>query len=466
MKTAEVLLIDPPWIIHSSKNVWKNIGSCLPSLGIAYIAAYIEKHGHSVEIIDCTAEKIGLEELKRYFTNHEPPRFVGITSTTPLITSALKIAELAKVHFPKAIVVMGGVHPTVLPEDVLNNNSVDVVVRGEGEETFLEILKGTDIKDTLGISYRSSGKIIHNPDRPLIKDIDCIPPPSYHLLPMKKYYPATGSYRRLPAMSIFATRGCMGRCTFCYRTFFGKVRRRSAQNIFEEVIMLYNEYGIKEIAFYDDSFTAFKDNVMAFCGLLKAAKINLSWSCFTRADLIDEALLKEMKSAGCHLVMFGVESADEKILKSINKGMSLEDVKTAVRLARKYGINTRASFMIGNQGETEESVKRTINFAIELDTDQVHFNIATAYPGTELYVWAKNNNYLVNSSWDDMNMSHNNLKLPGISQEKVEYYYKLAHNSFYLRPKIILRRLLNVSSLEQFISEIRGFFAILKVFGK
>ncbi|MCK9582758.1 MAG: B12-binding domain-containing radical SAM protein [Endomicrobiales bacterium] len=460
----DVLLINPPWIIESKSNFWKNIGSCLPSLGIAYIASCLEKHGYAVSILDCTAEKLGLFAIeKRLFDIQSFPAFIGITSTTPLITHALKVAEICKKISPKTTIIFGGVHPTVLPDDVLSNACVDIVVRGEGEMTMLELVSGKAIETILGVSYKKDGRIVHNAERPLIADINEIPPPAYHLLPMKKYFPAVGSYRQLPAMSIFATRGCPGRCTFCYRTFQGKVRKRSPENIFNEIKLLHREYGIMEIAFYDDAFTAFHDTVTGLCDQLIKSKLNISWSCFTRVDLINEDMMRIMKKAGCHLILFGVESADPTILKNIRKNIDLAKVIEMVKKARRVGINTRASFMLGNPGENEETIRKTIDFAFKLDPDQVHFNITTAYPGTELFCWAKDNGYLSDLDWSKYNMSELNLNLPTISQERLQYYYNIVHKNFYMRPRIILRRLLQIRTYHQFMEEIKGFFGILKV---
>ncbi|PKN00411.1 MAG: hypothetical protein CVU78_01295 [Elusimicrobia bacterium HGW-Elusimicrobia-2] len=464
IKKTGILLIDPPWEIESSHNIWKNIGSCLPSLGLAYIASYLEKNGFGVSIIDCTAERIGLQRLKRLFGLMSPPAYIGLTATTPLIKNALLIADLAKVFFPNSKVIMGGVHPTVEPEESLLRESVDAVVRDEGEETMLEIARGVPFRDILGLSYKENGEIKHNPPRPLIKDLNQIPAPAYHLLPMKKYYPAIGSYHRLPAMSMFATRGCPGRCTFCYRTFGGKVRKRSAENIIEEVARLYKDYGIREISFYDDSFTAFKDVVFRFCELLKEKKLKISWSCFTRADLVNKKLLLAMKQSGCHLILFGVETGDERIMRNINKRISLDKVVENVRFARRIGIDTRASFMLGNQGETEESVQKTIDFALKLNPSQLHFNIATAYPGTELYQWARENGYLLDESRYDYNMSDVNLILPDISPERLKYYYNYAHRKFYLKPSTIINHILRLRTFTQFVEYVKGFIAVLYVF--
>lgn len=464
MKSKKVLLIDPSWEIESSHNIWRNIGSCLPSLGLAYIAAYLEKNSFGVRILDCTADNIGPDKLKRIFARMETPSYIGLTATSPLIKNAFQIAVLARQYFPEAKIILGGVHPSVETEESLGQPAVDAVVRGEGEETFLEVVKGLPFESIKGLSYKKDGKFIHNESRPLISDLDKIPAPAYHLLPMKKYYPAIGSYRRLPAMSLFATRGCPGRCTFCYRTFAGKVRKRSAENIMAEVELLYRDYGIREIAFYDDSFTVFKKEVFRFCELLEEKKLDISWSCFTRADLVNKKLLLAMKRAGCHLILFGVETADEQIMKNIRKNLSLDKVVKNVRFAHRIGIDTRASFMLGNQGETVETVKKTIKFALKLKPRQVQFNIATAYPGTELYLWAKENGYLVDEDKYDYNMSDVNLSLPTISPERLRFYYNYAHRKFYLNPYTIIGHILSLRTLTQFWEYVKGFAAVLYVF--
>jgi len=460
----DVLFIDPPWIIENEDCLWRNIGSCLPSLGIAYISSFLEEHGFEVGILDCRAEHIPVNNVQKTLIRYCEPRFVGITATSALINSALLIADICKKSYPDSIVILGGVHPSVMPEETLRNKSVDVVVRDEGEVTMLELVSGKAFYDILGISYRVNGEIRHNGRRPLIKRLDDIPPPAYHLLPMDKYYPAIGSYKRLPAMSIFATRGCSGRCIFCHRTFYGKVRKRSAENIISEIELLKRDYGINEIAFYDDTFTQFKSEVKRFVRLLIEKNIDLSWSCFSRCDAIDAELLHVMKKGGCHLILFGVESANEDILKTIKKRITLPQVKEVVRAARKVGIESRASFMFGNPGETEETIRETIEFAIELDPDEVQFNITTAYPGTELYNWAEENGYLRIKDNRNFNMSDVNMELPTISQQLLQKYYRKAHRKFYFRPKIVFRRLFRVRSLLQFIQEIKGVLGLLNIF--
>ncbi|MDD4900806.1 MAG: radical SAM protein [Patescibacteria group bacterium] len=464
----KILLINPPWVIGEDKNLWKQVGSCWPSLGLAYIAAVLLRAGCSVKCVDCSAERFTvndtIEALKKYQENFD---FIGLTATTPLINNALAIARAIRKIFPKAKIIFGGVHPSVLPDEVMARPEVDFVVVDEGEETMKELVQGGDLKSILGLCYKENGQIIKNKPRPLLKNLDDIPPPAYHLLPMDKYYPALGSFKRLPAMILFATRGCPGRCTYCHRAFRGIVRKRSARSILSEIKILQLNYGIREVAFYDDTFTLFKDVVKEFCETIIKEKIDIAWTCFTRVDCVDEAMLILMKQAGCHLILFGVESADEQILRNIKKNISLEQVKKIVRLSRAIGIETRASFMFGNQGETEETIKKTIDFSLKLDPDEVQFNIATAYPGTEFFNWAKEKGYIKNFNWDDYSMSNVVLELPNLSKEKLQYYYGLAHRRFYLRPKIILRRLGRVRTYEQLKQEIWGALMIFNfIFNK
>jgi len=460
----KVLLINPPWVIGENKNLWKSVASSWPSLGLGYIAAVLERNGHQVHYIDCSAGQYTVGDMDKILDEYKDMDFVGITATTPLINNGLAIAALIKKKSHTIKIVFGGVHPSIFPDEVLANENVDYVVQDEGEETMSELVFGKPLVEILGLCYKYEGKIIKNPMRPLIKDLDSIPPPAYHLMPIEKYYPAIGSVKRLPAMILFATRGCPGRCTFCYRTFHGIVRKRSARNIIDEIKILQKNYGIREVAFYDDTFTLFKDVVQEFCDIIKNEKIDLTWSCFTRVDYIDEELLKIMKEAGCHLILFGVESADETILRNINKKISLDKVEKAVKAARRVGVETRASFMFGNQGETEETMKKTIDFALRLNPDEAQFNIATPYPGTEMFVWAKENGYIKSFNWNDYSMSNVVFEMPEVSKERLEEYYHRAHWIFYFRPRIILRRISKIRSLEQLKQEIKGFLALLNFF--
>ncbi|MGA2796164.1 MAG: radical SAM protein [Thermoguttaceae bacterium] len=458
-----ILLINPPWVIWNRKNVWRNVASIMPPLGVAWLAAVLEREGHDVTILDAHAERLELDSLTPWMHEQGDFELVGITATTPLIGNALEIAGRVKAQWPHTLVVLGGVHPTVLPDEVLAEPAVDLVVRGEGENTLIDIAAEKPWEAINGISYRRDGQVLHNPDRELIRDLNSLPFPAYHLLPMSKYRPAAGAVKRTPATSVLATRGCPGRCTFCYRIFGDRLRFRSGVKVAEEVKLLQDRYRIREVCFYDDTFTAVKPEVQAFCRAVIDWKMDLTWSCFTRIDAFDEETFRMMKDAGCHQVMFGVESANPIILKNINKKIDVDKVEHVIQSMQKLGLDVRAAFMLGNPGETEASMEENIRFALRLDPDLVQFNITTPFPGTEMFRWAMENDLLLTRNWEDYNLSQPVMNLPTVAPEVVQRYYDSAHRRFFLRPKFILKRLWRLRSPVELASAVRGLRMILKM---
>lgn len=453
----KILLIQPPWQILNKENLWRYVRSCYPSIGLLSIAAVLQQRGHKVKYLDMNAENMDFDEFED-FISKEKFDFIGITATTPLIGNALKLAEIIKKH-QNAIVILGGVHPTIFPDEVLGNPNVDLVVRGEGEYTMLEIVEGKPFEKILGLSYKKNGKIVHNQNRPRIENLDELPMPAYNLLPIKKYRPALGTYKKLPAMMIITTRGCPGRCTFCYKTFPGKVIAKSPKKVIKEIKYLVKNYGIKEIQIYDDTFTALRRNVIEFCNLLLKKNIKISWCCFTRANFIDEELLQLMKKAGCHLILLGVESGNQEILNKMKKDITLEQIEKAVKICKKVGIEVRASYMFGCIGETKETLKQTLDFAMKLDTDYAQFNVMTPYPGTEVWKKAKKNGWLKVKNYN-YNINDLMLHLPTVSKEEVIRFYKKSHRKYYLRPRILLKRLLKIRNLTQLKQAINSFLIL------
>lgn len=457
-----VLLINPPRSAIKEGNIWKTINRNLPSLGLAYIAAYLEKKGIKVLICDIDAEGVDFNKLYKKLKDYGV-RYVGITATTVQINSALYIARKIK-EFNSAIkIVFGGPHPHILTEETLCLSETDFVIRGEGEETFWELVRGDTLENIRGFSYKENSRLVHNPSRPGIADLDSLPFPARHLLPMEKYRPSAGRYQRLPATSMIVSRGCPGKCTFCYTDVLGHVIRfRSPKNILAEIEFLIERYNIKEISFYDDTFTARRSMVMELCEMLLSKDIDLSWSCLSRVDCVDKELLRSMRRAGCHMVSYGVESADEYILKNINKRISLEKVKDAVRMTRESGITVQTSFMIGNPGETEKTIKKTLDFVLKLDPHIFVYNITTPFPGTEMFNWAKEKGYLTTYNWDDYDLGHIVMKIPTISPELIRSYYRYAYRKFYCRPAYIIRYIRKINSLDTLKTNIKVFFTMLK----
>lgn len=459
----KIILINPPWVIRSKKNVWRNIASIMPPLGIAWLAAVLEREGHQVKILDAHAIGLFVDQVPQWLRGNLPFDVIGITATTPLINNALAIARLVKAEFKDVKVVLGGVHPTVMPEEVLLEEAVDLVVRGEGERTILDIAAEKPLAEIKGISFRGEEGVVHNSDCELINDLDSLPFPAYHLLPMEKYRPATGAAKRLPATSVLATRGCPGRCTFCYRIFGSRLRYRSGRMVAEEAKLLQDRYGIKEICFYDDSFTAVKKEVVSFCQSLHDLRLALTWSCFSRIDSFNKELFNIMKESGCHQVMYGVETLNPEILKNVNKRTNPESVEGVIFATQKIGIAVRAAFMLGNPGETELTMEQNIQFAIRLEPDLAIFNITTPFPGTEMFMWAEANNYLLTKNWEDYDLSKPVMNLPTVSCDTVHFYYRKAYRRFYLRSAYIWKHLKLLQNIDQWLSYVRGFRAMMGI---
>ena len=457
----DVLFINPPWY-KKSGNIWKNISSCMPPFGLALLASLARENNYSVSILDCNALQLGLDKIKDNLPE-SCPRFVGLTATTVLSENALTIAQIVKEKYPETKVIMGGVHATLMPREVLQNPAIDYIVLGEGEYSFLDLISGLDPRLIRGIGFKENGQAVLNPAREIIHDLNSFPMLAYDLLPMNKYYAASGSYKRRPSFGIITSRGCPGRCTFCKGNILGSVIRfRTADKIFQEISYLQKNYGIRDITFYDDTFTTNKKNVHDFCDLILENNFNLTWCCFSRVDTVNFELLEHMRKAGCYQIMYGVESADEQILKTINKIITLDKVKDTVQATKKAGIEVRLAFMLGNPGETEETIKKTIKYAISLDPDLVSFNITTPYPGTEMFNWADKNNYLIHKNWSEYDLSRPVMELPSISKDRILKYYKKAHRQFYLRPSYILKRLLKIRNFEDFRRNFGPFINLLK----
>ncbi len=455
-----VLLINPYQTARKG-NIWTSIQGAMPPLGLAYISSYLTARGVENSILDMNIEQgDAAEQVKRIEGDYD---IIGITSMTSAVKHGYEIASECKKKFPKSRIVFGGVHATVMPEEVLSTGSVDYVFRGEGEESFYRFIKGDDISGIPGISYRKDGKIFHNPDAPLVADLDTLPIPAYNKLKMEKYSPTLGSYKRLPAISMLATRGCPGMCTYCFGAFLGgKTRMHSVEYLIKEIKMLIKEYGIKEVLFYDDTFTVYRKKVMEFCERIISDKIDITWVCFSRVDTIDEETLALMKKAGCHQIMYGIESGSPEILRNINKKIDREKAIKAVRMTKKAGIECRATFMLGNPGETEETIMQTLKFAIELEPDIALFNITTPFPGTRMFDWARENGYLMTQDWLLYDLSNMVMRLPTISHEKIEHYYRLAFKKFFLRPSYLLKRLFGLRSITELKNAVKAFFAIIR----
>lgn len=431
----KVTLVNPPYP--------PNVHSHPPfiPLGIAYLGAVAEKAGHEVTVIDCQAEKLTYDSFRSRIGQINSD-IVGVTSTTLLYKSALQIITIAKEAHPECKTMLGGSHASFWDENALKEcPSLDVVVRREGEMTFLELLQKINEKKNLagvlGATFRKTdGTIVRNEDRPFIENLDDLPFPAHHFLPLD-------SFHRM-GKTIFpltTSRGCVYWCDFCSTVrMFGKgYRMRSPKNVVDEMEMLQNKYGQSQFTFYDDAFTVNRERVVKICEELKARKLNVNWDCETRVDMVDKELLQTMRSAGCMAVWFGVESGSQKILKQMNKKIKLDQTRYAFKTAYDLGLMTVASTVIGFPGETEETAWETINFIKELNPDDIGFYVATPYPGTPMYDLVKEKGWLRITDFNRYDTATPTFETPWMTMDQIREIRYKAHQQFYLRPSYVLR---------------------------
>jgi len=443
LKDKYVLLVHPPWEVPDTKTVIVKGAvkeRCYPPLGLALLAGYLEKCGALVKIVDMQAQKDNFENL----VPPTKPDFVGITANTVLVESAYFIAGKVKRIWPETRVVFGGIHPTMRPREVLENPYVDYVIRGEGERSFAWLVGGANLEEIPGVAYMQDGRYKEHPLVDYIENLDEMPMSSYHLLPMHLYNPPLSGALRTPSISIYSSRGCPGKCTYCMGAMIKKLRFRSAEKVVEEIEYLIANYGIKEMAFYDDTFCANKKRVRDFCNLLIERKIDLTWSCFSRIDYADEQTLQLMKKSGCHVICYGVESADKTILENIKKQLDLDDVIPVTKMTQKVGIRVRLSFMLGSPGETRETMEKSVRFAIAADPDYAQFLITTPFPGTEMYEWAERRGYIATRDWSKYNFWNVVMKLPTVSEDDIYHYAGTGYRRFFLRYKFFRRFIINL----------------------
>lgn len=395
-KSIKTILIVPPGGYYAER--WKK-GASMPSLGICYIAGVLEKNGFLVEIIDSYAERLNLNGLTEKIKDSAPD-LIGVTFTTENRFQGFDVIRQIKKDFSNILTMAGGPHVSLAAEDTMANiPELDFIVRGEGENTVLELVNALSSNSPLekiqGLSYRVGGKIIHNPDRPLIKDLDAMPFPSWNLVPWEKYnftldVPGRG---RLRAANIMTSRGCPFNCNFCAsQTMWGRTcRMRSADNILSEIGALRYNYNIKSLWIFDDTFTVSKKRIEEFCNKLLEREWDISWFCEIRTDTVDRPLLSLMKDAGCFSVGFGVESGSQRILDNvIGKGIRIEQVKEVAKICSELGIISNPFFIFSHPEETREDMKQTLSLINNWPKpSSISLSILHIYPGTRLFTLAK-----------------------------------------------------------------------------
>lgn len=466
----KIVLINPPFKVEYGKFSRDQRSPAITKSGTLYYPTWLasatgvlEEAGHKCKLMDCCAVQMNDDKTLQIIRDFKPDMIV-INTSTPSIYNDCLFAEKVKDFFPNIFAVLVGTHPSALPEETMGiNKAVDAIARREYEYTLRELANNLeagncDFSTILGLTYRNSdNQIINNEDRPFIEDLDSLPFVSKVYkeqgIDPKDYFFSAAEY---PMMIIFTGRGCPNNCFFCVypQTFHGrkKYRLRSPENVIQELeYMVENFPELKSIGFEDDTFTADLERTKEICRLMIEKGLNKKFNWWVNARVtLDYVTMKLMKEAGCRLLIAGFESGNQNVLNRMHKGILLDWSKQYVKNANKAGLLIHGCFMVGNPGETKETMQETLNLALELNTDTAQFFPLMVYPGTDAYRWAESNNYLVTRDWSkwitEDGLHSCVISLPGASSTELVEFCNEARRKYYLRPRYI------ISKMKQFIT--------------
>ncbi len=425
-------------------------------LWLIYAAAVAEKNGYNIAFIDAPAKRLNKEQTLERVKNEMPNADLFVLDTsTPSIYSDVAFADTLKGIYPESKVMLVGTHPSATDVETMNiSPSVDYIARQEYDYIVLNTVRMLEgklkIEEVDGLTYRSAeGEILRNKNAEHISDLDAIPmaaPFIKKYLDVKDYVFPAASY---PAVQIFTGRGCPAHCNYCVypQTMHGhKYRLRNPESVVAEFEYIADNFPeVHEVVIEDDTFTANKARVLEICRLLREKKLHkrLKWLCNARVN-IDLETLKEMKKSGCHLIIPGIESYNQEILDNIKKGSTLKFIDNYIANAKKAKLLIHACYMVGNKGETRETMERTLNAALKFKTDTAQFFPLIPYPGTEAFEWAKSNGY-ISGKYEDYVQEDGTLNcvlnLPDLSAEDLVEFCAYARKKYYMRPWYIAHRL-------------------------
>lgn len=418
-------------------------------LGIMMIAAQARAAGHDdMRILDMKVEgwmpERCVEELVKL-----APDVVGLSAMTYEAGCLHEVAKLVKQRLPLAIVVAGGPHPSVAAEDVLKDASVDLVVRGEGEDIFADVLSGVALKRTdwagcLGVSWRRDGAIVHEPDRPPPANLDEMPFPAWDLIDHAKYHkvPRGGViYAHEEFATMFSSRACPWRCTYCHNSYGKAFRERSAEHVLAEIDLLVTKYGVKELVFMDDIFNFRPERAKKIArGIIdRGYKLALTFPNGFRGDILDEELVVLLKQAGMYRCMVAVESASPRMQKVMKKHLKIDKVRHIVDFIAKQGVMVHGAFMLGFPTETEEEMQATIDWAARSSFHTAAFFRVIPFKGTELYTQVEHAGFNLPTDWSAYEPYQTEINLSTVPEARITKLRKAAYRRFYFNPKRLWR---------------------------
>jgi len=455
----KILMLNPPFLpkysrFSRSPAVTKS-GTIYYPIWHAYATGILEREGHEVKLVDAPADGLLREDCYKIAKDFMPDMVVVYTST-PSIYNDIEIAGSIKDLLPKSFIVLTGPHVSALPIECLKiNERIDAIARREYDMTLVElstrIHNGESFEKVSGITFRSNGEITSTPDREFIENLDSLPFVSAvykkHLTIENYFY----AHCRYPTVSIFTSRGCYAKCNYCVypeQMFGRRQRQRSPENIIEEFKYIETELThVKEVLIDDDTFSFDQEHTKRFCELMIEKQIKIPWTVECRANLKYETMVM-MKKAGCRLIVIGFESADNAILKNINKGITIDRMRKFVEDAKRANIMIHSCFMAGNSGETKATLMKSLRFAQEINADTCQFFPLMVYPGTEAYEWAKNNRYLLTedySKWlTDEGLHNCVVSTPELSGNELVSFCDYARRRYYLSPRYLMYKSLQM----------------------
>lgn len=469
----KILLISPPFLNTLSScqpKILEEGIEFLPPLGLMYIAGYLrEKTNHKVEILDCQVKNLDYKQIAQEVRKRRPD-VVGVTAMTFTIIDVIETAKAIKKVNPEIKIILGGPHVNIYPEETMRTKEIDFLVFGEGEEPFKEILDNLNnvkkLYNIKGIVFRDGKKIVNTGFRPLLQNLDKMPPPARDLTPLKDYASVLSGSGLVTTM--FTSRGCPYKCLFCDRPHLGKnFRAHSAEYVVREM-QSCKDMGIDEIMIYDDTFTVDRQRVIDICEAVLKNNLKINWDVRARVNTVDEELLNLMERAGCKRIHYGVEAGTQKILNVLRKGITLEMTEKAFYLTKKAGIQTLGYFMLGSPEETREDIQETIKFIKKISPDFIHVSITTPFPATDLYFRALKEGVIKSDVWREFAKNPTpDFVAPiwekELSREELFSLFKKIYKEFYFRPNFIAKRILQLKSFKELKNKAIAALRLLKV---
>jgi radical SAM superfamily enzyme YgiQ (UPF0313 family) len=467
-------LVIPSWVpedIFSSKTASSQINYWQP-LGTLYVAAVLQRAGHDVKFFNgafMTHEAV-LSGIRKF-----DPGFIGIYSTTFGWQKAKKTAsDLKKMLGVGPFVCAGGPYPIALQERCIEDagDCIDAVVTGEGEFTVLEMIEhieaGKSFDGVLGVAFREGGRIVKNPPRPLISDLDSLPFPARELLgDSNLYIPPPATYRRKPVAVLMTSRGCNRRCIYCFqidRDRKSGIRYRGVESVLSEIEHCLGQ-GYREIKFIDDTLAADYDRAMQIAKEIRARGLDFTWFASACVNQVDRPLLRAFKAAGCWAILFGAESGVRKNLRTIRKGTTPEQIRKAVKTAQEEGLKVSTPFMFGIPGETFEEGLRTIDFALDVNPDIANFHAITPFPGTYLYDNLDRFG-TISEELTDFTYQGAAFVPHTMTRDEILKLRQIAFRRFYGRPSFMLKSLLELRTPHDFVVALKSLRSLFWIAAK